>query len=730
MSTIINSFDSLGERVPFDGFTDISASLGISQHTAAVVNGSTIVSPNLGQVFALSISIAGSTSVDSFLRLYGEANVLIAAEVDGLTTLEAELATVFSPYCLVEGSTDIQANLRISKVETSDLELVVDIVPGLGELASYVSNWLGRLIVDGQEIPIVDWTFDEAPNLVGGNLQVTLARPGDRSLITADSVIEFSIGRKIVDMGGSIVWDEASLYTLLSSGSVRGYEFSVAWGTAGPTDVLRVRGALQLNDRLGRTPATDTIFYDSLRQSLTLDDFEALLDSEGRSYYPTLVPIVDMGLYDILQQVLVTRCGFSSFETNIPNYPVNRVDCRMGQGYFESIKGLFGMFEPAVFTDGDVIWLIDTSVVLPAGFPTPRAVAVSEYRTLSLTNAQERLDALLVQYVQQRLDYDYITTRTETQTQTSGEFGTDNYTSTLIERSFREYRKLSHPSVVIRSELYLEKRTTTGGGIIGEIGYSEERYDYDSQNRLTQRTKTEQGRVPALTGPTLFALQDVRTETETYQYAVHPFQPRGSYLQEKNLLIRALIVTDSTNQQLGQDFKQEFMLAYRSGNLLDTMTTDFVDIKSRTELNEPLRDGSVRITTKEVDALVNSIISETREERPGDILINGMSPQQSQMLVFDDENTLRGLYRVDTVHLGELPVNILVPLARRILRARKKKAQTINCDAIGFDPILRPGMVISVTVRQAEALGNFIVLGRQLKGDKGGCVASLSCKEI
>jgi hypothetical protein len=75
-------------------------------------------------------------------------------------------------------------------------------------------------------------------------------------------------------------------------------------------------------------------------------------------------------------------------------------------------------------------------------------------------------------------------------------------------------------------------------------------------------------------------------------------------------------------------------------------------------------------------------------------------------------------------------VSILVPLARRILRTKKKKGQTISCDVIGFDPILRRGMSINAIGRYDTDLGNFIILGRRIRGDQTGCEVNLTCKEI
>lgn len=727
---VINTVQDLGGAVVFAGGTVVSADLAVSQGLRAHINCGTTILAAPHEKIKLGATSAGVTSLSVFLRKYGEPNILLQALVAGSTDFEAGLATGFDLYARPDGKTTISANLRLSLAETSELAMVIDIVPGaLGAPGRYISGWLPRLKIDGTEVPVIEWTFTESPNTAGGDLQVVLARPTDRALFTSTAQIEFAIGRRVRVMG-TVVWDEASMYVFMHGSSVKGFTSSLGWANNAPTDSVSVNGSSSLEDRLGLTPATDEIIYDSTRQTLTLDSFDPIIDTEGRFYFPTLTPKANLTLYDIFQKVLVEKCGFSFYQTNIPDFPLNRVDLKMGQGYLDSIKGYFGMFEPVIFPVDEGVWIVDTTTVLPAGFPSPRQVAVSEYRTLSLTKLQSRLDALLVEYVEQRLDYDYITSGTETKTEETGEFGTPNYTSTFIQRLFREYRKFSHPGVIIRKELYHEDRTTTGPTGVGEIASMVENYTYDSQNRLTEREKTEQGRIPHLDDPTIFVMSDVKKETETLTYAVHPYQPRSNFLQKREILTEGLIAIDSENQQLGKDFERDFSTAYRSGNLVESMTTRFGAIKSRTETFEPLRDGSVRVTTKEVDALANSVIEDTREEKTGDIAINGLSPQQLRMLVFDDESTTRATGRVETVHFGELPVSIMIPLARRVLKTRKRKGQTITCDVVGFDPILRRGMTINAIGRLAASLGNFIILGRQVKGDHTGCETSLSCREV
>jgi hypothetical protein len=714
----------------FGGSSEVSANLHVNEKIHATVRPKTTFQAMLSQILTASAVEHGSTSIDAFLRLYGEINVFAAAEIHGSTAFSADIEAAFDFYGAFRGSTQVNANLRTSSPAVSELSIIVDISPSaLGAPGRYISGWVPRLKIDGVEIPITDWNYSEAPNTVGGDLSVTLLNPNDRSLFTLDSAVDFAIGRQVWS-GSDIIWDEASMFVLMSSATVRDTALSIAFSDKSPTDSVSVKGSSALDDKLSITPSATEIFFDSLRQSLTLDNFEAVVDTEGQLYYHTLTPIVDMSLYDLFDKVFVHRCGFDAYKTNIPNYQINRVDCNLGQSYFEGIKGVFGMFEPVVFVVGNTIWIVDTTVVLPAGFPSPRQVKVDEYRSLSLENTRNRLDGLLVDYIEQALDYDYVTTREEDHTETVGSFGDPNYSITLVERLFREYRKFTAPAVVIRSELYREIRTTDGPGLVGEISSSTEDYTYDSVNRCTLRVKTEHARTPSLDDPDVFVNRLVREERETFTYASHPFQPRNMYIQRRELTVSGLIVVDHDNQQLGKDFEREFLTAYRSGNLATGMTTRFGAISSRVEVNEPLRGGSVRVTTKEIDSLAQTVVSDVREERSGDISINALGSRQKQVLVFDDENTTRGTSRIESVHMGEVPVSILVPLARRILRTKKKKGQTISCDVIGFDPILRRGMSINAIGRYDTDLGNFIILGRRIRGDQTGCEVNLTCKEI
>lgn len=696
---VVNSSSSLPVQAAESGFTvfTVNYSLGLS----AVFNGKT----------AMNAVASGGQPLVTFA---------------GKTTISATLLPLMSDEPIVfAGSTDFDPLFYLINHENYELRFAISITAA-SETSNYRKLWMPRLKVDGTEIPILSANYQETSGSIGASLSARLARPSDKSVFIPGAIINFGIGQKIAG-----VWDETTFDTIFSTGEISGRSHSIGWNSQdrATTDSVEVNINSDISAKFAVTPRTDCVIYDSTKQTLNQSDFETLYDTEGRPYLTELKAIPGMTLYDLLHEVVVVRCGFASYSTNLPDFPIARVDAQMGKGWMESIRGVLGVFSPAMFADDatSTLWVVDASATLPAGFPASRTVAIDDYRALQLTDSQAKLDGFIVQYTEDKRAFDYVTTRVETETRTSGTFPNADYTTTFIEKGFREYRRLAQPGLVLRDELYYEKQTVSGA--FNDISETTENYTFDELGRMTLREKTVLQRLPDL-DTNAFAMTEAQAESESISYAAHPYRPRAQYISRRVTEVTGLIVTDSANQQLGQDYKTPFIKGYRNGNLSEGQTSATGAISTRIETAEPKRDGQVTLHVKEIDHISNSIMEDTRDDRAGDVAIYGTQPAQSRVLVLDDENALRTTERIETLSVGELPMSFAVPLARRILKRRKTKMHTGSPDVIGYESGIRKGLPITLTGRDGEALGNYLVIGRTITAGRDGANMRLEVMEI
>ncbi len=654
-------------------------------------------------------------------RINSEPNVFGACSAD-MNPIGFAVSPVLNQngLCVIDlGLIDFEVNASTREFEQSELLFSCDIFPA--RQIGYYREFAEKLTVDGTEIKIREWTYDEPADRTGANLNITLLDPADGELLTNYSSVKFETGEKI---GGVWEWE-----TLVDSSRAESSSFSLARTNNAPSDTYSFSCLGDLNSKLNKCAATDLVIYDSARQTLRQEDFEPTLDTDGREYKTKLEPTVNLKLSDLFEKVFVTRCGFSRVSTNLPDYAVSRVDFEPGNSYYESLKGFFGTFEPLTFESGGELNIIDATAVLPSGFPAPRTIGISKARALSTEANRGRLDGFRVVYTEDERNFDYITYETKTYTESSGDFGTPNYTETDFEIRYREYRKFAQPAIVLSKKLEYKRKTTLNADFV-ETNETIERYFYDAFGDNVRREKTVSARVPDLGNNGVLTLQTVREEKERFDYASHPFQKRKRYLRRRELNVSGIISIDSENQQLGADFERELPVAFRSGNIVEDMTTRFGAIRTETETNEPLRNGNVRVGNWEYDHLSALVIRDEEEERPGEIGISAFQTAQNKIYVFDADNAERSTERIETFNVGELPLTIAIPLARRVLKKRKTKPLRLSMELIGRDTTIRKGTPITAAGRDGNIIGTFLVEGRSLRGSKDGRFMTVTGRQI
>lgn len=566
-----------------------------------------------------------------------------------------------------------------------------------------------RFRVNGNDVPIADWSYSESAQIAGGDIQVSLVHPADKDLFDSQSLIDFGLGE--INNG---VWDNSSMEWLIQNGELTGIRKQTGWANNAPTDRVTISATSAIVRKLNQTPTRGLILFDSSSETVDLNDIEPIRDENGVSYVPQPIGIPQMSLYDVFQRILVTEMGFDSYETDLPDFPLRRIDCPMGQSLWTAIAGFFGMFQTAVYVTGNVITIRDMTLVAPAGFPLPKKVDVDHYQVLGENDQPKDIDGLIVSITENRRSYDFVTQRIETKITYSP--GVNGTISNTLTREYREYRRTSHPFVVLRSELVRESKSSFD--MTGTVSESEERYTYNSRDQLNLRTKSISSKILDVNTevPTFV---EMNSEREAFAYAVHPFKPRMSYLQSRELELRGRIVRDSVNQQLGADFDQDYMTAQRSGNLRTGLSV-FGDqlIRVERETFEPLRGDQVRYSEYEYDGLADVVVKDRSDVRPGDIALNDVAPQTTQIIVFSEDLATRSTERLESVNFGELPIDIAMPLARRMLKRFRSKTRDLSITIPGYDPLLVKGFTVDAVERSGNSLGRFLIIGRTISGDQ------------
>lgn len=641
-----------------------------------------------------AISFGGSC----FLRNGSEPNVFLEATsaIDFVGDAAAEIVQTIVAVASMNFTGE--AALNVLEAESASCLFQVQIVPAAS--SSGYQKYLPRFSADGEEILIKSFRLEFPNNTIGAKLDVELAEAASELSNSAIFKFEIKIGA---------VW-----HTLLDTGALERESFS----TAVQGDNLRIDVSSPIADKLNLAPRAPRIYFDPAKTSVDLSESDVLKDESGNSYPIAKTSVGGLSLYYLLQKVFVEGCGFSSYQTNIPDYKIARADFSPDASFLQSVSGFLGMFEPVFFEQGNILYIIDTSNALPAGF-TPRSLTASRFTNFS-SNAQKRslVDGFIVNF--SASEGEYFTTRLETSEEASGNFGEPGYTRTDIEKTIREYRSFQNPNVVLRSEVQSERRETYDWQL-NKIGDVTETRSFNAQGRIGEIRKTVDALVPDLSNSGTPALLNVRSEVVTFSYKPNPKNPR-EILQDKIITqIRGLIAVDSENQYFDEDFKQDLLEAHKAGNLTANMTSEFGAIRTITETLEFDSTGQTSIRIQTIDH-VRGFKSEEVSDVRGGAGSFSQYQQNRRVIVFRDGANASAAAgaRLENFSAGELPSRHAIALAKRRLNRQSSNNKEASIEVIGVDLSIRRGASLRILNRNAQSLGNFLCGGYVITGSDLG----------
>lgn len=712
----LGSLASAGVAVAAVAFTQ-SHKLAIAPAGVATVTGDLYVSntfpkqiETVGSSFAQAfftherrlgdLATAGAAAIDPvFLRQNSEPNRFLVAAAAGvgeaLIDTKREVTTVLQ----IQTAGTVTADFAVLPANFGELAIFLDLLP---TPTAGVQHLSARLLVNGDELPIKAFRYNAPAAGSGDEIDLELSRP-DLSQIADGDAFEMQIGLKASGVA-SPAW------LTLIDGVFGASNYSISYAE----DSLRISAVAAFADRLNRAPRLSFILFDPAQTGvISVDTSDLLRDTLGNVYGVDMETVDNMTLHDVLDRAFVTGCGFSAVRTNIPAFPVARVDFSALSTYRDAIAGALGPFEPVFFDLDGELWIIDVTAALPAAF-TPRALYPARYQTLERTAARIALDGLILRYTEpSETDLVYTVTAEADESESgSGE----NYQKTTTTRTIRNYASADAPATIVKKVVTREVIATFNADddLIAETTAD---YTLDTFGNVTQQRTRKRALVPELSAPYTVTLDEIRDEIVRFTYR---YSGRRPTLYKRVTQVTGLIAVDAENTYLDDPFKQEFGDAHRAGNLADGMTTETGPIKTIFETFEPIGNGQTKLVSHTIDFLRKTSLRSESET------VSGQSEQPAQksrsLLVWRegiDLNDTNGK-RIEDLAVGIVPLRYAIPLARR----RLARAQAIKAEAgarfLGYDPAVRRGALFRLYGRSGASLGDHLVAGFSVTGEALG----------
>lgn len=691
----------------------------------AKAKGTSSAEGTLKHIKPLSGLAEGTSSAWAFLRLDGGPNHFLSGIAAGSSSATATMTRRAKPHAKAVGTSSATGTLTYFPAPMASLSILVDVFP---ENYSRVQRIRSRLIVDGDPVPVESFQVSRDANNLSATLNVTLADIDDRTKIIPGAEIVFDLG--IWD-GTDWIWE-----TLLDLGKAN----STNYVFSRERDTFSFVGIPKEQARLAQTPVRDLVIYDSLRETLSSADFEPIPDSEGNLYTTELVAVPGLTVHALFQRIFVNRIGFSEVKTNLPDWRVTRADFQAGVSFMATIGGITGMFSPDFHILGDTLWITDGTAGIPNGFPAAREITLSDSAGLEIASEIDDLNAVLLSYSSDRSNYDYPITRTETDI--SEDLSNPNWQQTrTVTRTIKEYFRAENPFTPIDQDIMSieeELMVSVPGQGSFVIFTAVEDYTFDGTGNPKKRVRTEHRRLPDIrmpipdTNPQQYVttLLESKRITEEWRYKANPFRPGSKYQSSHTVIEEALICIDEANRRLGEPYREGYAEAYQGGNLTDGMGVTVSPIRSFVEKTTPLRDGRAKVERTEVDILNQVTNFSESQTTVGEISMNGRVREQRQMYVFKDGLSARTTEKVMQLNGGEVPLNILIPLARRVLTQRQQRNQTLSDRLAVVDLSIAEGTFINPKGRNGEDLGNFVVTGRTITGNRDLVSVQIQAKRV
>lgn len=591
--------------------------------------------------------------------------------------------------------TSIDPPSAVTTGETAELEIILTAnpAPSAGQYQEYIA----KLTIGGEDIRIRGCEWSRQRDSIGVDCGFTLADINDRALITPTSSLTFQIGIK---SGGVTTWKQIASLQRLSERS-----FDVV------NDTFTFKSISGVAEKLNKAPGRPFMMYDPDRVPFDSTKIEKLYDAEGRIYEVEEIIVPGLTLYDVFEEVFVNRCGFSSYWTDIEDYPVPQLAVAVNETFLGALNPLIEPFcapgeegPMLVEVDGE-LKIYDTSRSKPVGFPHPRDMTVWGCSGFSLTSEFSDVEAVRMVFTVPDT-WDYVTNRIVVTNLPTG----DNLFTLHVENIF-ELRSYFQPDLIMdeRVQFVWDYVSTLLGTMVSQEIVSN---TFDRYGRETLSHIRRWARVPD--GVTLGVAIPVNPDEEEFQateYAPHPSKLGRQYQRSVTRNFSGSISSNFDNPYLGEAFRQPLRLAHWGGNA--DVGVDIEQGFTRTFMEHvtPHRNGQVTRQVIDYDHVRDLPVVQKREPAVGDVSLNGNNSRSRDILVTLDGAEYTGSGRVIDMYTGPIPPHMALELVRRRMAKMLTAPQKVALNIIGVDPDVEIGEEFSSSDKLDQIEGDFVCVG-------------------
>lgn len=592
--------------------------------------------------------------------------------------------------------------------ETREIPVSIDILASAN--VAQVQRNDARLLIDDVEIGIVSYRYDKDRSFAGTTCNFTLADFDNHTLLTSEAVIKFQTSTD----GGS-TWK-----TRADNQKVRSKSFGIDRERQ-VCSFSTIDGAAA---RLNKAPAETLVMYDPAASPFDPAEVETRYDTAGTEYGVESISVPDMTLEDVLDEIIVTRCGFTSYWTNLPkDIPVKQASFDLAIPYWEGIKPLIGAYAPIPEIIGDTFYLYDPNLALGTDAPVPRDLTVFGCSGLAVNTQETQADCVRLSYTGAAWDYIENLPRVDTETEEDG----DDLLSTNVIQNYWLYKSRLFPNVVQKKELQAELRDTyRQPGVIHEKLQTVSHL-FDKYGRKIKTTTRTGERVPDLANPGDFVFtEETREEIEETEYAQHPHDARRQYEKSYTHTVNGLKVVDTANPYDWDKVADSASFDFREAHIGRSLTSDFEYVSGlqllnrQTETFAPKKGGLVDYARHQYHAVAGMYVDRKNSPRTGDVGLNGQFGTPQELFVLETEESTKGVGTFIDLAVGDLPLKYAIPLARRILYKAKYAPANADLTIIGIDDAVSKGAVFTAKDKNGVSLGVFIAEGYSGQGGVQG----------
>ncbi len=581
------------------------------------------------------------------------------------------------------------------------------------------AKYLPRLTVNSTVLDVGGFTLSAPKNGLGLVLQAELPTP-DLTQIPTRASVKFEIGVWVGPTPPDYNW-----ITLIDSGSVSRRDFVIRFNV-GPDDRLSMQAVNVAADRFSLAPANPVTMYDPTLLELPPYNANAggnnvlRVRDAGQVITPAQEPIGGLNLKQILDRVYTnklpqlslvgsvagagagsvntfastaagTGCGFTRVVTNIPNFPVTRVDVTMEGGWHAAAAGLLSPFDPLYFSDdGLTLYIISKLYPLPTGlqlFNLPLACVAEVSQSEEWSEFTNRI---IVSY---QSNEEIVLSYTERLDQSGDTISTI--------RDYYDSNGVVVNSVVTKTE---KKTYGTVDGANVLIGRTTQQDTFNTLGLKTGHTKKVEALIldPALSNnqKTLMTVQD---ETCTVSWRV-PQGQTGEWIQEKAITE----VSGLAIELDGDNGKERYPALPANQNYMIKQdgTTPLV-YKQLKRITETLRGtGSLQtdVDVEVMDYLIPQTVSSHTSPRTGQPIIQTQIGNLKRELVKDATSIAAyGNRRALSLDGGTMPRGTVLDLAARKLNLIANPPKNFNIPLPKYDPRVRRGKLVNAYDRAGAA---------------------------